>query len=144
MRKFVLAGLAFLGLGLWLPPQAWAPPAEGVPNVGVSPRCAVYGHEIAVHGYGFAAGSEVLVSAPVGHYEGPPLPVRFIQSQTVTADDAGAIEATLQVPHGDGTRYWRYQPRAIFAEGPDGLDGEPGSSFDELVIGTRKVCRKLS
>jgi hypothetical protein len=145
MRKFAsVAILAGIGFGLFTAASAYAPPVEGVPQVTATPRCALYGHELDVTGNGFAANSQVTVSAPIGRYEGPPPPVRIIQPQTVTTDGTGAFEAALALPVGDGTHYWRYQPRMVLAEGPEGLDGETGSSFDQVVIGTRKICRKLA
>lgn len=124
--------------------SAWAPPAEGVPNaVVVGPRCVEYGATVQVAGSGFAPGTSVTVSAPQGHYTGPPAASTAFQDVTVQATATGGFEAALKAPPRPLRQPWSWQPRVIFATGTPQVGEGEGQSFDQVLIGTHQVCQAL-
>jgi hypothetical protein len=135
---FALAGL----LALAAPGRAWAPPANGVPNMGVIRSCVVLGRGIPVAGFGFAPGTAVTISAPEGHYVGP-LGLRRIRSVVVTANEYGGFSASLRTPPVPRRSPWFYETRVVFAHGPAQIDGSEGESFDTVLLGTKRVCKAL-
>ncbi len=142
MRRLLFTTMSLLVLGAVFAAEAWAPPIWGIPDVRVSAGCAVYGQAITLAGGGFAPGSNVNVSAPFGHYVGAPLPERWIPAVDVVADGQGRIEATLQLPS-HGSPDWRYQARTVMATGPSYRDGQELSSFDQLVVASKRICNRL-
>jgi hypothetical protein len=124
--------------------DAWAPPAEGVPNMVVlGPKCVVYGGKIAIGGSGFAPGSTVSLSAPEGHYTGPPQPSTVIREVAVQANASGGFTASLKAPRPPKGLPWKWQARVVFATGTAEIGEAEGRSFDQLLIGTNKVCQTL-
>lgn len=141
----MLACVVAAGILLADAASAWAPPAEGFPNMGVSRSCVQYGHRFRVEGFGFAPGSTVRLSAPEGHYTGPPFPSTVINDVSVRANDNGGFRGSLKAPPAPPGEPWSWQARVVFATGtPEVGEGEEeGQSFDQVVIGTRRVCRTL-
>jgi hypothetical protein len=121
--------------------RAWAPPAEGVPNMVVTQKCVVFGHGIQVGGFGFAPGSTVTLSAPQGHYTGGLGSTIYVQR--VIANATGGFSGYLKAPPERGREPLFYEPRVIFATGTAQAGGGEGESFDQVLIGTKRVCTFL-
>lgn len=123
---------------------AWAPPVSGIPNAVVTgSRCVEYGRRIQVAGGGFAPGTPVTLSAPEGHYIGPPPPFTRIGDVTVRADASGGFEGALKAPARPSGKSWSWQPRVVFATGTSRVGEGEGQSFDQVLIGTHQVCQIL-
>lgn len=143
--RALVTGLGVVLLaGLTVAAGAWAPPALGVPNVSVGRTCVEYGSRLPVHGSGFAPGVRVTLSAPLGHYAGPPLPGREIVDRTLTADRTGSFNARLPMPRRLRGLGPAYQPRSVFGAGAAGVDGRPASSYAGFVLAIPGVCRALA
>jgi hypothetical protein len=123
--------------------SASAPPLPNVPNMGVRENCVVYGHSISVQGFGFAPGTTVTLSAPEGHYTGPPWRSTVILDERLIANPTGGFSGDLTAPPAPKRIPWSYQPRVISATGTAQGTGGEGESFDEVLIGTQRVCRTL-
>jgi hypothetical protein len=138
-----VAGIGATLAALLVTGNAWAPPAEGVPNMGVRQSCVAYGQRFKVTGFGFAPGSSVTLSAPLGHYD-PFFGGYKINNTTAIADQTGGFSGSLVAPRRRGRPPLSYQPRVIFATGTAQDGGGEGESFDEVLIATSRLCKLLA
>jgi hypothetical protein len=140
MKRMTTLAAGAASVLLLFPASAPAPPAAGVPNVNVLRSCVPWGWPIPVSGFGFAPGSTVTVSAPLGHYYGPSGALAGISTVTAVADASGNFKTHLRAPKQERPLY---QPRVVFAEGRPGIEGGPTESFDQVLLAKRNVCTRL-
>lgn len=111
--------------------------------------CFSYGQRLHVDGYGFKPGTKVILSAPFGHYTGPPLPYRTISDKTVTANSSGGFSTAMRLPKPPRSLLklpefrWHYEPRVLWADGTGQATQTEGSSFDEFLLAVPAVCDAL-
>jgi hypothetical protein len=123
---------------------AGAPPAPGGTTAVIAgPGCIRYGQSLRVRGSGFTPGSTILVDAPEGHYTGPFLGPDPIRSKKVEADPSGGFDVKLKIlPPGSGLPAWQAKVVLVTEMPQPGVEAS-AQSYDQVVIGTHRVCRFL-